>query len=293
MLWDVVVAGAGVAGLSAAVHASRLGMRCLVVERLVAGGGVCIAKQVDSLLHTGDGWSFGRRLAEAARESGAIIQEGEEVRRISGGGGELAVHTDLRIHRARMVIVATGTREKPLGVPGEERLRGSGVHYCAQCAGFAYSGGRVGVVGGDVHAVRAALFLVDVASEVLIFARRLQAERRALERLKEAGARLLRGAEVLEFRGEERLSSVLVRVDGEVREVELDGVFVYSGRMPNSEVVEVEKDSEGYILVDSQMQTSRQGVLACGGVVGRCSLASSMGDGATAAFTAARRLGSW
>ena len=278
------------AGLSAAAHASRLGMKCLVVEKLVAGGGVCLARRVDSLLYTGDGWSFGRRLAEAARESGAIIQEGEEVMRITGGEDELLVRTDLRVHRARVVVVATGTGEKPLGVPGEGRLRGKGVHYCAQCAGFAYRNAKVAVVGGDLHAVRAAKFLAEMASEVLLLAPGLQPEAKAL--VEQAGVRLILGAEVLEFRGEESLSAVVVGTGEGRRVLEVDGVFIYSGRKPNSELVDVAKDADGYILVDSRMQTSKPGVLACGGVVGRSSLASSMGDGATAAFTAARRLGS-
>ncbi len=289
MLWDVVVAGGGVAGLSAAFHAAGFGMRCLVVERLAAGGGACLAKHLDSLVYTGDGWSFARRLADAARERGAIIQEDEEVERVVRSGEELLVHTDSRLHRGRCVVVATGTGEKPLGVPGEERLRGRGVHYCAQCAGFAYRGRRVGVVGGDVHAVRAARFLLELASEVLVLAPEAGGERQ-LEALEEAGARVVRGARVLEFRGGERLDSVLVRLGEGVEEVELDGVFVYL-RKPNSEVVEVEKDARGYIVVDSEMRTSEPGVLACGGVVGRFSVTSSLGDGATAAATAARRLG--
>ena len=293
---DVIVVGAGAAGLSAAMQASRLGLSCLVLEKLVPGGGVCLAKRVENCpgYESIDGWSLARKFEAQALEAGAEILEAEalsvvpaeECFRITAAGEELA---------ARAVIIATGTREKMLGVPGEKRLRGRGVHYCAPCAGYSYKNKRVAVVGGDCHAVANALFLAEIAEEVILIfdGKKPGAEKPLLKRLEEArNIKLLPNARVTTFSGKERLAEVELSVAGELQTLSIDGAFIYAGRAPNSEVVDVKKDAEGYILVDCGMRTSARGIFACGGVVRkRASIASSVGDGVVAALSAAEFLG--
>ncbi|NOZ58485.1 MAG: FAD-dependent oxidoreductase [Euryarchaeota archaeon] len=297
MPWDVVVVGAGVAGLSAAMQASRLGLSCLVLEKLVPGGGACLAKQVENYpgYESIDGWTLTRKFEAAALEAGAEIREEAEVLRVIHAEGKVSVATGDEELTARAVIIASGTREKPLGVPGERRLKGTGVHYCAPCAGYSYRNKRVAVVGSSLMAVENALFLSEIASEVtLIFEEeRLRAERPLLERLAEAqNVALLPNARVIAFSGEERLAGVELSVAGERRTLDVEGAFIYAGRVPNSELVDVEKDEEGYILVDCDMQTSARGIFACGGVVRRnARIASSAGEGTVAALSAAEYLG--
>lgn len=293
---DVIVVGAGVAGLSAAMQASRLGLSCLVLERFIAGGSTCLARQVENYpAHASvDGFALVGRLEAQVLEAGAEIIEEEEVVEVITGS-PLRVVASGAEYSAGAVIIATGTRERLLDVPGERRLHGAGVHYCAQCAGYSYKNKRVAVVGNSYMAVVNALFLAEIASEVtLIFEGEvLRAEKPLLEKLEEAqNVALLPNARVTAFSGGERLEKLELSVAGERRTLEVEGAFIYAGRVPNSELVNVEKDAEGYILVDSQMRTSARGIFACGGVVRRnARIASSIGDGVVAALSAAEYLG--
>jgi thioredoxin reductase (NADPH) len=297
MAWDVIIVGAGVAGLSAAMQASRLGLSCLVLEKLVPGGGACLTKQVENYpgYESIDGWTLTRKFEAQALEAGAEIRDSEEVLRVLPAEGEVRIATAKEEQTARAVIIASGTREKMLNVRGEKRLRGMGVHYCAPCAGYSYKNKRVAVVGNNDHAVANALFLAEIASEVTIIfeEERLRAEKPLLEKLEEVqNVALLPNARVTAFSGEERLEEVSLSVAGEPRTIAPDGVFIYTGRVPNSEIVDVEKDAEGYILVDCDMRTSAKGIFACGGVVRRnARIASSAGDGMVAALSAAEYLG--
>ena len=297
MAWDVVVVGAGVAGLSAAIQASRLGLSCLVLEKVIPGGGACLARCVDNYPGCGstDGWGLTRKFEAQALEAGAEIRESEEVLRLFPGEEEVRVVTQKGEYSSGAVIIASGTREKMLQVEGERRLHGVGVHYCAQCAGYSYRNKRIAVVGNNERALESALFLSEIASEVMLIFQeeRLKAEKPLLERLEEAqNVALLPNARVTAFTGDGRLEEVMLNVTSEPCTIALDGVFIYAGRVPNSELVEVEKDVEGYILVDCDMRTSAQGVFACGGVVRKnARIASSVGDGVVAALSAAEYLG--
>ncbi|WP_456473710.1 NAD(P)/FAD-dependent oxidoreductase [Candidatus Pyrohabitans sp.] len=299
MAWDVVIVGAGVAGLSAAMQTSRLGLSCLVLEKVVPGGGACLARCVENYPGCGsiDGWGLTRKFEAQAHEAGAEIRESEEVLRVFPGEGDARVVTQKGEYSSGAVIIASGTREKMLQVQGERRLHGVGVHYCAQCAGYSYHNRRVAVVGNNERALEGALFLSEIASEVMLIfeEERLKAEKPLFERLEEAqNVSLLPNARVTAFTGDDRLEEVMLKVASEPCTIALDGVFIYAGRVPNSELVEVEKDAEGYILVDCDMRTSAQGVFACGGVVRKnARIASSVGEGTVAALSAAEYLGLW
>lgn len=187
--------------------------------------------------------------------------------------------------------MATGGRPRKLGVRGEKTFLRRGVHYCAQCAGHSYRGRKVAVIGGGNPALCSAYFLSGIASKVFLVQDgfKPRGEEVMRERLRGMGNLEEIFNEVLEIRGRDRVSAL--RLAGG-RELELEGVFVYTGTTPNSEVVKVEKDERCYIEVDAGMRTSEEGIFACGGVVREESrIISSAGEGATAALSAAEYLG--
>jgi thioredoxin reductase (NADPH) len=305
--FDVIVAGGGIGGLTAALHSARAGRATLVLGGRAPGGLLLSIEKIEGVPGFPEGvpgYDLCPMLQEQAEEAGAQFRMEELASLEPVEHGWRLGTADGSELRARAVIVATGARLKHLGVPGEERLQGRGVSHCASCDAPLLRDRVVAVVGGGDSALQEALTLADSVAEVIVVHRgesldaQATYERRALEHPKIS---LRYRAVVEEILGDENVAGVRARdlaTDG-VEELEVGGVFVYVGLAPNAEFLQdrLELDAEGRITTDAAMHTELPGVLAAG-IVRRGSLgqaAISAGEGANAAKAAHRYLqtGGW
>jgi thioredoxin reductase (NADPH) len=304
--YDVVVAGGGIGGLTAAVHAARTGRSTLVLGGRAPGGLLLSIEQIDGVPGFPEGvpgYDLLPMLQEQAADLGADVRMAE-LSGIEATDDGWRLQSDDGVLQARAVILATGARLKTLGVEGEERLQGRGVSHCASCDAPLMRDRVVGVVGGGDSALQEALALAESVAEVIVIHRGddLSAQatyrNRALEHPK---ITIRYGTTVEEILGEDTVTGVRTKdqASGDTSELELGGIFVYVGLQPNTELLAdlLELDADARVPTDAAMRTEQPGVLAAG-ILRRGSLgqaAISAGEGAAAAKAADRYLtdGSW
>jgi thioredoxin reductase (NADPH) len=303
--YDILVVGGGLAALTAGLFAARAGRSTLVLEPAVPGGHLVNIQKIEDFPGFPDGVSgfeLGPNTQMQAMNYGAefAMAEVQALARAADArsGDWLATTTD-GDYRAGAVIVASGSQARTLGVPGEERLAGRGISHCASCDGPLYRGQTVGVAGGGDSALQEALTLAEHVGKVQIFHRgeAFSAQQTYQQRvLDEQKIEVCWRTEVREILGEADVTGVRVQdlVTGAERTVELDGLFVYVGLVPNSGFLAglLKLDSDGRIPTDIWMRTELPGLFAAGDV--RRDSASqaitAAGDGATAAIAADRYL---
>lgn len=274
--WDLVIVGAGPAGLAAALYGSRSGLSTLLLEEKTAGGLLSEIPFVENYLGFPEGIAgldLAAKMSEQAKKAGAEIHEIEAAKSATASDKAIVVETDRANYVCRTLILATGGTHRPLGAKGEEKLRGRGVSYCALCDGAFFKGKIVAVVGGGNSAAASALYLSGLANRVYLVHRRaeLRAEDAMIKAIKDRGVEIVLNREILEIRGDSRLRSILTRdkSTNETFEMEVDGLFVEVGEIPNSELARrlgVKLDEEGFVLVDDRQETNVQGVFAAGDV---------------------------
>jgi len=301
MRFDVLIIGAGPAGLTAGLYASRAGWRAGCLERLAPGGQAALTAVVEN--YPGfeqpiGGFELCSRMEAQARKSGMeLLREEAESLTLSGGG--VSVKAASGALDAGAVIVATGARPRELGVPGEKELRGKGVSYCATCDGPLFKGQTVAVIGGGDSALEESLFLARLCSRVYVVHRRheFRAVKVVVERaLSEKKIVPVLGSTVTSIIGTDSVEAVEVRdvASGAPDRLEVAGVFLYVGLLPNSEFLsgQVARDDSGYVITNEEMATSAPGVFAAGDVRRKLlrQISTAVGDGAVAAVSAARYL---
>ena len=299
--YDLLIVGGGLAGMTAGMYAARYGLSTGLIERMMGGAQIINVERIENFPGFPEGIA-GAELAPALQEQAMnagvefIMDEATQVTRdgdfkqVVGDGGS---------YRARAVIIATGSRLRSAGIPGEERLRDRGVSHCATCDGPMSMGQTVGVVGGGDSAADEALTLTEYADRVLLFHRRdeLRAQQTLRERLLEhPKIDILWNTQVTEVLGEESVTGVRLRdsASGRDSEIALNSLFIYVGLEPNSELVRglVKSDNAGHIPVNLSMETEEPGLYAVGDVRQHsvAQLVASAGDGATAAIAAFKYL---
>ncbi len=296
--FDLVIVGAGVAGLTAAMVAARHGLKVVAVDQMGVGGRISTAERIDNVPGFPQGIAgheFGPLLHEQAEAAGASVLL-DTITAIEPGDRHIVRGTAETL-RAGAVIVAAGSSPRALGIPGEERLTGHGVSHCASCDGPFFKGQEVGVVGGGDAALDEALVLSEHAARVTVFHRgpKLRAQRTLVER---AGGKvsIALGTVVEEIVGEDEVAGVRLRdvTNGATRTQGLKGLFVYVGAEPNTAFLcgVVALDPAGHIETDAMMRTSVAGIYAVGDIrqSSVAQLAAVAGDGATAAVAAYRYL---
>jgi alkyl hydroperoxide reductase subunit F len=298
--FDVAVLGGGPAGVSAAIYSARKGLKtALIAETL--GGQVQQTKGIENLISVPytEGLDLTANLDKHLRGYEVTVLEHRRVRTVEklGAGPAHALALDSGEELAcDQLIVATGAKWRELGVPGEKQYIGRGVAFCPHCDGPYYKGRKVAVVGGGNSGVEAAIDLAGICSEVVLleFVDKLKADDVLVKKLGTLpNVQVITSAKTTEVLGNGDKVVALVyedRQSGELKRVELDGVFVQIGLSPNSAVVKevVELTRYGEIVVDAKGRTSAPGVYAAGDVttVPFKQIVIAMGDGAKAALTA-------
>jgi thioredoxin reductase (NADPH) len=315
--YDLIVVGGGPAGLTTALYTSREGIDTLVIERAAVGGQAATTQWLDNVPGFADGVSgmdFADQLRQQVTRFGVEILQAQDVTRIHSHDNYHCVDTaDGSEYSARAVLVASGSRYRHLGVPGEEEYIGAGIHFCATCDGPFYKGKNVAVVGGGNSATEEGLFLLRFAERVTLLVRggELNASQVLVNKIMEHDEIEVRfHTEVTEFSGAGgKLGQVKIR-NNETEESEVidpAGVFVFIGQMPNTGFLKdtgIETNQWGFIVTghdlvhDGRMlpgfngrapgmlETSTAGIFAAGDVRAGSTkqVASAAGEGATAAL---------
>ena len=295
---DVIIVGAGPAALSAAVYTTREDIDTLLFERAVPGGLAAVTDWVDNYPGFPDGIAgleLASNLQKQAERFGAVIELGE-VLKLHDEGDWKRLETTSGDFKARVVLVATGSDYKKLGVPGEQEYYARGVHYCATCDGAFYRDKRLVVVGGGNSAVQEAMFLTRFATHIDLLVRSTLKASDVLQKdlqkyIDEGKVTVHLNTTTDEIVGKDNMVVKVVGTDkntGKKVEFETDGVFVFVGLDPNSEFVrdQLELDEIGLIKTDENLMTNIPGVFIAGDIRhgATMQIASAAGEGATAAL---------
>jgi thioredoxin reductase (NADPH) len=298
---DLVIVGAGVAGLTAAMLGGRYGLKLAVVEQLGAGGQIINAERIENFPGFPQGLGgheLGPLLHEQAEAAGAEFVL-DTVQGLEASGEHRIVRCAGEDLRARAVIMAAGSKLRALGIPGEEKFIGRGVSHCASCDGAFFAGQNVCAVGGGDSALDEALVLAEHAARVTIIHRgeKLDAQQVLQDKIAHNGKiEIVRRTVVEEIVGAGAVAGVRLRdlASDTARMQEVRGVFVYVGLEPNTAFLRsvLKLDGAGHIETDINMRTSLAGVFAAGDIRQHsvAQLAAAAGDGATAAISAFRYL---
>lgn len=296
--YDAIIIGGGPTGLTAATYLAREGVETLIIEKAGLGGQAGITQTLDNFPGFDEGIpgaEFAARLTRQAQKFGAEILQAQEVVSVDRDGQYLCVRTaDGSEYGAGAVLLATGARYRRLGIPGEDDLIGSNVHFCATCDGAFYKGKKVLVIGGGNSGFEEGLSLTKFASRVDIveFHPEVKASKILQDKVAErSDVSVTVNHAVKELRVKNgKLEAVIVedRATGERKEWQYDGVFVFIGLSPNSSLLKgkAEIDPWGFVATDKTLMTSIPGVFAAGDVRAGSTkqAASAAGEGATAAL---------
>ena len=300
-IYDLLILGAGPAGLTAAIYGCRANLRVLIFEQMMAGGEIASTNRLDNYPGFPEGVNgadFGQLLEQQARRFGAELVSASIEEAFLEGEIKRVV-TSQGLFYGRTVIIATGTVPKLLGVPGEEELRGKGISFCATCDGPFFKGKEVAVIGGGDAALQEALYLTRFAQMIFIIHRRdkLRAVPYLQEQVfKQPRIKILWDTIVKGFYGEHKIEKLVLQdvKNAQTSDLSIDGVFLYIGRVPNTGFFQgVEVDGQGYIITSEEMETSLPGVFAAGDVRRKFlrQVITAASDGAIAAMMAVRYLG--
>jgi thioredoxin reductase (NADPH) len=299
-LHDVVIVGAGPAGLTAAMYCARGGKKTLVLGNIYSSqasmGG--LYENYPGFPEGIQGIELSEKMLAQAQKFGAENQT-EQVEKIVNLGDFFRVKTENWQYEAKAVILAMGAGHRQIGVPGEKEMTTRGVSYCVHCDGALFRNKAVAVVGYGNGAARAILYLANIASKVHLLSARekLVAEPIYLERItKLTNYAATFGAEITEIRGDQFVASVEFKVGNTPRSLKVDGVFVEMGMKPNTELAEglgLEMTTGGYVKVNRlNQETSMPGVFAAGDLTGgRMQVTTAVGSGASAAISALQYIG--
>ena len=270
--YDVVILGAGPAGLTAGIYSARYNLDTLIISRDI-GGMANLAPKIENYPgFEGSGAELMKKFAEQAKKHGVKFLD-EEISDIEKDDNGFVIITkkEKKIH-TKTIIFSLGTEKRKLNIPGENNLLGKGVSYCATCDGFFFKNKAVIVVGGSDSAAHASLELANYAKDVKIVYRgeKLRCEKINLERIKKNNKiEIVYNAIPLEVKGKNKVEAFVVDIKGKIIEIKTDGIFIEIGAIPSTELakklcVDLEED---YIKVNHDLETNVQGIFAAGDAV--------------------------
>ena len=297
--FDLIIIGAGAAGLSAAVYATRAGLSCVVIDGSTPGGLTLEAPLVENYLGFTaiPGTDLAKEFLQHARNYTKIIDNNKV---ISIKKGEVfKLETEKGEFQSKAILFATGTKHKHLGIPGEPEYFGKGVSYCSTCDGWLFKNKKVLVIGGGNSGAIAAISMKNIVTEVKIFEfmPKYMCEDAYVKQIQSKGIEYKRNVQVMEIKGDGKLVKTVRykdRTTGQESEENFDGVFIYVGLQPQSELAKsigVELTDRGYIKTDRNCRTSIERVYAAGDVAGSfAQIVVAASDGAIAADSCYRDL---
>lgn len=293
-IYDVIIAGAGPAGMTAAVYTSRASMSTLMIERGIPGGQMANTEDVENYpgFESILGPELSTKMFEHAKKFGAEYAYGD-IKEIKDGVEYKTVVAGSKEYKARAVIITTGAEYKKLGAPGEKELGGRGVSYCAVCDGAFFKNKELFVIGGGDSAVEEGVYLTRFASKVNIVHRRdeLRAQailqKRAFDNEKVNFIWSHTVKQINEKNGKVGSITLVSTKNGEEQELPADGVFIYVGMVPLSKPFESLgiTNKNGYIETNEQMETKVPGIFAAGDIREKTlrQIVTATGDGSIAA----------
>ncbi len=293
--YDVIIIGAGPAGLTAAIYSARYGLKTAFFETVDPASQLSLTPVIENFPgFEGNGFDLLEKMKNQALKFGAV-HKFENVDKLRKVNGVFEVVTESGVYRAKALIIATGGKHRELGVPGEKEFVGRGVSYCATCDGHFFKGKKVLVVGGGNTAVTDAIYLKEIGCDVTLVHRRdeLRAEKALQEELFKRNIPVIWNSIVLRIEGDEKVERAVLlnRVENREFYVDIDGVFIAVGIRPATDIVMdlgVERDPAGYIKVDRKQRTNVEGVFAAGDCCDNPlkQVVTACGDGAVAANSA-------
>jgi len=310
---DLLIIGAGPAGLTAAQYGARANLKTLAAEKLAYGGQALIIDVLENypgnmgisdadgkiISSPKSGYEFAMDLQRQAELFGAFFYSGEVLSIKKENNYFLAVFSGGETKKAASVIIATGSKPRLLGIPGEKEFTGKGVSYCATCDGAFYRNKKVFVIGGGDAACDEARYLSRLTNRITLVHRRnsFRAQKSlALRTLENPNIKVCFNTVIEEIKGDKKVKAVVLKdvTSGQVYEEETDGVFIFAGTVPQTSLVlggdfSVKLDKDGYIITDQKMAASISGLFAAGDVRSGAfrQVVTAAADGAVAARSAA------
>jgi len=293
-MYDIIIIGAGPAGLSAGIYASRLGAKTLILEKLTPGGQITLSSEIENypgICDVKSGLELMTCWPDQATKFGCKIIS-EEVNQISIVNEKWEIATSKNKYNSKALIVATGANPKKAGFEGEIEFTGKGVSYCAVCDGFFYKDKIVAVIGGGDTALEEALYLSKIAKKVYLIHRRdkFRAAPATQKRVfNTSNIEIIYNENVKKVFGNQFVEGIILSSN---KELKIDGIFVFVGMKINNELVkDLAKLNEwGEVKVDLNMQTSVKGLYAIGDIRQNAvkQVVAAAGDGAVAAINAVK-----
>ncbi len=292
--YDVIIIGAGCAGAAAAIYTGRQNLKTLLLDAQGFGGQLLWTDEIEN--YPGFKHISGPELAEKMKEHvekfGTDIKI-EKVEKIEDGKTK-KVKTGSNEYEAKVVILSMGADHRKLDVPGEEKLRGKGVSYCAVCDGNFFKDQDVAIIGGGDTALEYAKYMQNLAGKVYLVHRRdeFRGEEVLIDEIKNSDVELVLDSECTEILGDEKVTGIKIKnkKTNEEKELDVTGVFIAIGLVPNNKLAEdldLELNEKGYIKVDGRMKTNKNGILAAGDITGwLAQIATAVGQGAVAGLEA-------
>ena len=294
-MYDIIIIGAGPAGLTAAIYAGRQGSKTLILEKAIAGGKGLEVPLMEN--YPGYERIEGQELIQKIKKQAtkhAQLKELEEVTKIEKTHKGFKVETKKDTYKAKTIILATGTKHRKLGIPGEEKFLGRGVSYCATCDGPLYRDKKVLVVGGGNSALQEAIFLHKIGSKPTIMHRRdqLRAQKYLQDQIKKLKIPIIWDSTLKEIKGKETVQEAIIenKKTGQTTTIKTDGIFIAIGEEPLNKLAQdlkIKTDKRGYIITDKYQRTNIRGVYAAGDITGGLNQwVTACAEGAIAATTA-------
>ncbi|MCX6169479.1 MAG: thioredoxin-disulfide reductase [Ignavibacteriales bacterium] len=295
--FDVIVIGAGAAGLTAGIYLSRAKVSTLILNEGAVGGQMVLTHEIANYpgVESISGYQLARNMKTQAQKFGCVIKSNIKITKLDLEGEIKSVEVNNKeVYTAHSIILATGGKSRTLGVPGEEQFKGKGISYCATCDGDFFQDKEIIVVGGGNSALEEAVSLTKYASKVTIVHQfdNFQALEHYVEEAKNnSKINFIMESKIIEFAGDESLKKVRIQNQATLKIIEMsvDGVFIFIGYVPNTEKIgdKIALNNYGEIIVDKNMGTNIAGVYAAGDSIAKRyrQVTTAVADGTIAALS--------
>ena len=300
-MYDILIIGAGPAGMTAGIYAKRANLKVAIIEKMAPGGQLINTSEIEN--YPGytkmSGTELALKMFEHTREIG-VETIFDEVINVIDLGKTKQVVTERQTLETKTILIATGTNPRMLNVENEDKFASNGISWCAICDGPLYKDKKVAVIGGGNSAVEEASYLATLAKEVTIIQNldHLTADKKAQDILKKAkNVNYLLNAKVIKFNGEDKLESLTVQTSDQSMVLNVDGVFEYIGLIPVTKMFESLNitNQQGYIITNEKMETNQPGIYAAGDVIQKQirQVVTATSDGAIAVQNIIKYLETW